>query len=58
MRLKVVSLVLVLFVSVCGALAQISDEQLIEILRQHQERGSSQAEVLEDMQRKVFLYNV
>lgn len=52
MRLKVVSLVLVLFVSVCGALAQISDEQLIEILRQHQERGSSQAEVLEDMQKK------
>mgnify|MGYP003297884868 CR=1 FL=1 len=52
MRLKVVSLVLVLFVSVCSALAQISDEQLIEILRQHQERGSSQAEVLEDMQKK------
>lgn len=52
MKLRIRSLVLMLFVSVCGVFAQISDEQLIEILREHQERGSSQVEVMEDMQQK------
>lgn len=52
MKLKIGQLVLMLFFSVCGVFAQISDEQLIEILRGHQERGSSQEEVMADMQQK------
>ena len=52
MRLKIGSLILMLLVCVSSVFAQLSDEQLVEILRQHHERGSSQMEVMEDMQQK------
>ena len=52
MRLRIGSFVLMLSVCMSSVFAQLSDEQLIEILRQHHERGSSQMEVMEDMQQK------